>query len=124
MCSPPPPRDPACPFVSKYFSPIHTTYQRGILGQGGEQGQKSKKLMKKKILDYFQSINCINVSIHGCNCCKTGIEVSKCVYLASMAVKLEHTVAGHNHDILQQCIFDVHASRTTGSKRGNNCPNI
>ena len=64
--------------------------------------------MKKKILDYFQSINCINVSIHGCNCCKTGIEVSKYVYLASMAVKIEHTVAGHNHDILQKCIFDVH----------------
>ena len=79
--------------------------------------------MKKKILDYFQSINCINVSIHGCNCCKTGIEVSKCVYLASMAVKLEHTVAGRNHDILQQCIFDVHASRTTGPKRSKICQN-
>ena len=36
-----------------------------------------------------------------------GIEVSKCVYLASFAVKIEHTVAGHNHDILQQCISDV-----------------
>ena len=24
-----------------------------------------------------------------------------------MAVKIEHTVAGHNHDILQQCIFDA-----------------
>ena len=31
-----------------------------------------------------------------------------------MAVKIEHTVAGHNHDILQQCIFDVHASRSMG----------
>ena len=74
--------------------------------------------MKNKILDYFQSINCINVSIHGGNCCKTGIAtgiaVSKCVYLASMAVKIEHTVAGHNHDILQQCIFDVHASGIMG----------
>ena len=28
--------------------------------------------------------------------------------------KIEHTVAGHNHDILQQCIFDVHASRSMG----------
>ena len=65
--------------------------------------------MKKKILDNFQSIN---VSIHGCNCCKTGIEVSKCVLLASMAVKIEHTVAGHNHDILQQCIFDVMGPQT------------
>ena len=38
-----PPRDPACPFVSKYLSPIHTTYQSGIVGQRGEQGQQSKK---------------------------------------------------------------------------------
>ena len=41
--------------------------------------------------------------------------VSRClnVYkLASMAVKIEHTAAGHTHDILQQCIFDVHASRS------------
>ena len=30
------------------------------------------------------------------------------------AVKIEHTVAGHNHDILQQCIFDVHASGIMG----------
>ena len=52
--------------------------------------------------------------------------MSKCVYLASMAVKLEHTVAGRNHDILQQCIFDVHASRTTGpresSRNKHKCP--
>ena len=27
-------------------------------------------------------------------------------YLACMAVKIEHTVGGHNHDILQQCISD------------------
>ena len=70
--------------------------------------------MKQKILENFQSINHINVSIHGCNCCKTGIKVSKCVLLASMALQIEHTVAGHNHGILQQCIFDVHASRSTG----------
>ena len=70
--------------------------------------------MKNKILDYFQSINCINVSIHGSNCCKTGIAVSKWVYLASIAVKIARTVAGYNHDILQQCIFDVHASRIMG----------
>ena len=70
--------------------------------------------MKKKILDYFQSINCTNVSIHGCNCCKTGIEVSKCLYLACMSVKIERTVDGHNHDILQQCISDVYASQVWG----------
>ena len=79
--------------------------------------------MKKKILDYFQSINCTNVSIHGCNCYKTGIEVSKCVYLASVFVKIKHAVAGHNHS-LQQCIFDVHASRSTGPQHGKNCKNI
>ena len=45
---------------------------------------------------------------------KISIAVSKCVYLASMAVKTERTVAGHNHGILQQCIFDVHASRIMG----------
>ena len=33
-----------------------------------------------------------------------------------MTVKIEHTVAGHNHDIWQQCIFDVHASRIMGPK--------
>ena len=37
-----PPRDPACPFVSKYILHIHTTYQSGILGQGGEQGQPNE----------------------------------------------------------------------------------
>ena len=124
--SPPPPSDPACPLVSKYFSPFHTTYQGGILGQGGNRVKKAKnaeKFMKKKSLDYFQSINCINVFIHSCNCCKTGIEVSKCVYLTSMAVKIEHTVAGYNHNILQQCIFDVHASLRTEPKRGKNCQN-
>ena len=69
------------------------------------------------ILSYFRSINCTNVSIHDCNCCKTGIEVSKCVYLAHMAVKIEHTVGGHNHDILQQCISDVYASQVWASAR-------
>ena len=118
MC--PPTRDPACPFVSKYFSPIHTTYQSGILG-GGYRVNKAENAgkfiislwpMEKMIFDYFRSINCINVSIHGCNCCDTGIDVSKCVYLASMTVKIERTVGGHNRDILQQCIFDVHTSRS------------
>ena len=34
-----------------------------------------------------------------------------CVYLACRAVKIEHTVGGHNHGILQQCISDVYDSR-------------
>ena len=40
--------------------------------------------------------------------------MSKCVYLACMAVKIEHTGGGHNHDTLQQCISDVYASRSMG----------
>ena len=43
-----------------------------------------------------------------------GVEVSKCVYLACMAVKLKHTIGGHNHDILQQCISGVYAGRSMG----------
>ena len=83
--------------------------------------EKSLNIYEKKILDYFRSINCTNVSIHGCNCCKTAIEVSKCVYLASMAVKIEHTVDGHNHDILQQCISDVYASQVWGLNQRKTC---
>ena len=40
--------------------------------------------------------------------------MSKCVNLAYMAVKIEHIVGGHNHDILQQCISDVYTSRSMG----------
>ena len=47
--------------------------------------------MRKKALDDLWSINCINVCICGYNCCQTGgIELSKCVYLASMGVQIEH----------------------------------
>ena len=94
----------------------------------GTGSTKQKKTLKnsltvyeKKILDYFRGINCTNVSIHGCNCCKTGIEVSKCVYLACMAVKIEQTVDGHNHDILQQCISDVYASQVWGLNQSKTC---
>ena len=44
-------------------------------------------------------------------------QVSRCLnvfYLACMSVKIEHTVDGHNHDILQQCISDVYASQVWG----------
>ena len=54
----------------------------------------------KNDFSLFRSTNCTDVSIHGCNCCKTGIEVSKRVDLACMAVRIEHTVGGHNPDIL------------------------
>ena len=48
-------------------------------------------------LHYLWSINCINVCIRGYNCCQTGIELSKCVYLASVGVKINHIVGGQNH---------------------------
>ena len=47
--------------------------------------------------------------------------MSKCVYLASMAVKIEHTVDGHNHDILQQCISDVYVSQVRGPNQNKTC---
>ena len=40
---PPHPRDPACPFVSSTFYTFFITYQSGIPGQVGEQGQPSEK---------------------------------------------------------------------------------
>ena len=43
--------------------------------------------------------------------------MSKCVYLACMAVKIEHTVGGHSHDILQQCISYVYARQVWASTR-------
>ena len=47
--------------------------------------------------------------------------MSICVYLACMAVKIEHTVDGHNHDILQQCISDVYASQVCGLNQSKTC---
>ena len=57
--------------------------------------------MKKKNLDYLRNINCRNVCILAYYCCLTGIEVSKCVYLASTALNLEHTVGGQNYESLR-----------------------
>ena len=120
---------PLCQQIFLTNSHNISKWHPGSRGEGNRvnKATKSWKILyqfMKKILDYFQSINCINVTIRGCNCCKTGIAVSKCVYLASMAVKIEHTVAGHNQNILQQCIFDVHASRSMGAQHGKNCQNI
>ena len=47
--------------------------------------------------------------------------MSKCVYLACMAVKIERTVDGHNHDILQQCISDVYGSQVCGLNQSKTC---
>ena len=38
-----------------------------------------------------------------------------------MAVKIEHTVDGHNHDILQQFISDVYASQVWGLNQSTTC---
>ena len=46
-----------------------------------------------------------------------GIVGSECVYLACMAVKIEHTVGGHNHGILQQCISDDYVSQVWAPTR-------
>ena len=52
---------------------------------------------------------------------KQVIKMCKCVYLACMAVKIEHTVDGHNHDYLQQCISDVYASQVWGLNQSKTC---
>ena len=36
------------------------------------------------------------------------------MFIFSLSVKIEQTVDGHNHDILQQCISDVYASQVWG----------
>ena len=50
--------------------------------------------------------------------------MSKCVYLACMAVKIEHTVGGHNQDILQQHISDVYASQVWDLNQSKTYQNI
>ena len=41
----------------------------------------------------------MDVFIRGYNCCRTGgVELTKCVYIASMGVKIEHTVGVQNKD--------------------------
>ena len=122
---PPWPNMPFCQQTFLAHSHNISKWHSGSRGGTGSTKQKTLKnsltVYEKEILDYFRSINCTNVSIHGCNCCKTGIEVSKCVYLACMAVKIEQTVDGHNHDILQQGISDVYASQVWGLNQSKTC---
>ena len=47
--------------------------------------------------------------------------MSKCLYLACMSVKIERTVDGHNHDILQQCISDVYARQVWCLSQSKTC---
>ena len=67
----------------------------------------------------------MNVCIHGYNCCQTGgIELFKCVYLASMGVKIEHTVGVQNKDFFSKCISDGHVYRNIGRNQSQNCENV
>ena len=81
-CAPPPPPVTFF-FVSKYFSPIHTHYQSGILGQGrgrgqGQQSKKRWKINEKKKISIIFEASTVQMyqSINGCNCCK---QVSRCL---------------------------------------------
>ena len=79
--------------------------------------------MEKKYFRLFskhQLYNCMYIFIVVI-VVKTGIEVSKCLYLACLSVKIEHTVDGHNHDILQQCISDVYANQVWGLNQSKTC---
>ena len=50
----------------------------------------------------------------GCNCCQTGIELAKCVYLAFMGVKINHTVGGQSKEIFQNAYLMVMPVETIG----------
>ena len=76
----------------------------------------SLHFMRKTILDYLRSINCINICIRGYNCFQTGIELSKCVYLASMGVKIEHTVGGQDQDFLKSYLMVMPAKTWATTK--------
>ena len=57
----------------------------------------------------------MNICIRGHNCCQTGgIELSKCVYLTSMGVKIERTVGVQSKDFFSKCISDGHVYRNIG----------
>ena len=67
----------------------------------------------------------MNVCIHGYYCCQTGgIELFKCVYLASMGVKIEHTVGIQNKDFFSKYISDGHVYRNIGCNQSQNCENL
>ena len=44
--------------------------------------------------------------------------MSKCVYLASMAVKIEHTVGGHNHEITNNAYLTFMRAEVWGLNQG------
>ena len=99
---PPPPPWPSMPFFQQVrFTHSHniSKWHPGSRGRTGSAKQKwfvtlisSFTVCKKKLLDYLRSISCINVCIRGYNCCQTSIELSKCIYLASIGVKIQLAV--------------------------------
>ena len=128
MCSPPPPPLPNMPFCQQIFLAHSHNIAKWHSGSRGGTGSTKQKTLKnsltvyeKKILDYFRSINCTTVSIHSCNCRKTGIEVSKCLYLACMSVKIEHTVDGHNHDICNSASLMFMLAQVWGLTQSKTC---
>ena len=131
-CAPPPPTPwTSMPFRQRIFLAYSHNISKWHPGSRGNRVGKAKNsekflnsLWKRKILDYFRSINCTTIPIHGCNCCKTGIEVSKWVYLACMAVKIEHTVGGHNHAICNTASLMFMPADVWGLNRSTNCQNI
>ena len=60
------------------------------------------------------------------NCCQAGgIELSKCVCLASMGVKIEHTVCVQIKVLFfSKCISDDHVYRNIGHNQSQNCENL
>ena len=67
--------------------------------------------MKKKILDYFE-VSTVQMCLFMVVIVVK--QVSKCVYLSCMGVKIKRTADDHNHDILQQCISEVYVSQVWG----------
>ena len=62
----------------------------------------------------------MNVCIRGYNCCQTGgidVKLSKCVYLASMGVKIEHTIGVQNKDFFQNAYLMVMSTETLATTK-------
>ena len=102
--STPSPRDPSCPFVKKArFTHSHNVSKWHTWSKG-EQGQPREKwiMMLKSSFTVYEKedftlslkIQLINVCIRGYNCCQTGIELSKCVYLLQIPVSNDFSCVG------------------------------
>ena len=141
MFPPPPPpwpSTPLCPLSASTFYTFtqHIKVASWVKGEGGNKVSQAKmvrnaekflyNLWEKRF--YLWSIKCMNVCIRGYNCSQTGgIELSKCVYLASMGVKIEHTVGVQNKEFFfffSKCISDGHVYQYTGHNQSQNCENL